>query len=73
MRTRKGRALKVEANGEVCAAAGQCLLAAPNVFDQSDKDGTVVVISTDPPESERSAVLEAVNRCPTSAIRIVED
>lgn len=63
--------LKVEANHEVCAAAGQCLLAAPNVFDQSDTDGTVVVLDLTPPDSERAAVLDAVHKCPTGAIKLL--
>lgn len=63
--------LKVEANHDVCAAAGQCLLAAPNVFDQSDEDGTVVVVNATPDDSERDAVLDAVSRCPTGAIKLV--
>jgi len=64
--------VKVSADRTVCAAAGQCLLAAPAVFDQADEDGVVVLLNPDPPESERAAVEDAVNRCPTSAIRILE-
>jgi len=63
--------VKVTADQTVCAAAGQCLLAAPDVFDQSDDNGVVVVLDSEPPESQRGAVSEAVDRCPTSAIRIV--
>ncbi len=64
--------MKVTADQTVCAAAGQCLLAAPAVFDQADDNGVVVLLDADPPETQRAAVQEAVRNCPTSAIRIVE-
>lgn len=65
--------MKIEADRTVCAAAGQCVLSAPHVFGQDDVEGAVVVLDANPPEEERQAVLEAVKRCPTQAIRLVED
>ena len=56
-----------------CTAAGQCLLAAPNVFDQSDENGTIVLLDPNPPESERARVLDAINRCPASVISLAGD
>ncbi len=56
-----------------CTAAGQCLLAAPNVFDQSTENGTIVLLDEAPPESEYPRVLDAVNRCPASVISLANE
>ena len=62
--------LNVAIEYQKCTAAGQCLLAAPNVFDQSDENGTIVLLDPNPPESERPRVLDAINRCPASVISL---
>jgi ferredoxin len=64
--------LRVIVDDHKCTAAGQCLLAAPNVFDQSDRNGTVVLLDPTPPESERAAVNDAIHRCPAGVIRLAE-
>jgi ferredoxin len=55
-----------------CIAVGQCLLAAPNVFDLDDA-GLVVLLDTNPPESERPAVLNAIARCPADVIALADE
>jgi ferredoxin len=55
-----------------CTSAGQCLLSAPNVFDQSEENGTIVLLDAHPPESERGRVLDAIHRCPASVISLAE-
>lgn len=65
--------MKIEANRSVCAASGQCVLAAPRVFGQDEVEGAVVVLDIHPPEHERAAVMRAVGECPTQALQIVED
>jgi ferredoxin len=57
---------------EKCIAVGQCLLAAPNVFDLDDA-GIVVLLESFPPESERPAVLNAITRCPADVIYLADD
>ena len=64
--------LNVVVEYQKCTAAGQCLLAAPNVFDQSDENGTIVLLDPTPPESERPRVLDAINRCPASVISLAD-
>jgi ferredoxin len=64
--------LHVEADPTICAASGQCVLAAPMVFAQNEQDGTVVVIDAHPPLEELAAVMMAVDGCPTQALRLVE-
>jgi ferredoxin len=51
-----------------CIGAGQCVLAAPDVFDQRDEDGIVVLLDDDPDEARRSQVVDAAVRCPSAAI-----
>ena len=55
-----------------CIAVGQCILAAPNVFDLDDA-GIVVLLESFPPESERPAVLNAITRCPADVIYLADD
>jgi ferredoxin len=64
--------VKVLADESVCAGCGQCVLHAPNVFDQSPDLGVVVVLDGNPPASEWGNVREATHRCPTQAVRYEE-
>jgi ferredoxin len=57
---------------EKCCAAGQCVLAAPEVFDQRDEDGIVVLLDATPDESQHAAVRDAAAVCPALAI-VVHD
>ena len=53
-----------------CVGAGQCALTEPSVFDQSDEDGTVVLL-TDHAEGETlDNVREAVDLCPSQALAL---
>jgi ferredoxin len=65
--------MRIEIDEDKCTAAGQCVLAAPNVFDQRDADGVVVVLDWEPPESERAAVEDAIVRCPAAAIWLARE
>lgn len=56
-----------------CVGAGQCALTEPRVFDQSDEDGTVVLL-TDTAEGEvLDNVREAIDLCPSQALSLAED
>ena len=61
--------MRIEANRTVCAASGQCVLAAPRVFAQDEVEGAVVVLDVHPSEDERAAVMRAVQECPTKRCR----
>lgn len=65
--------MRVEIDEDKCTMAGQCVLAAPNVFDQRDEDGVVILLNAEPPESERAAVEDAIIRCPAAAIWLVDE
>ncbi|XVQ07227.1 ferredoxin [Spirillospora sp. CA-255316] len=53
-----------------CVGAGQCVLAAAEVFDQRADDGIAVLIEEDPGEEFRPQVLAAAARCPAQAIDV---
>jgi ferredoxin len=62
--------MKVVIDGSRCVAAGQCVAAAPDVFDQRDEDGIVVLLDESPPAELAGDVREAAAMCPALAIRI---
>jgi ferredoxin len=61
--------LKVIVDRDICQNHGQCVFAAPQVFEL-DEEGELVVLDDEPEESLRSAVEEAADVCPTQAITI---
>lgn len=64
--------MKVLIDQDKCVAAGQCVAAAPEVFDQRDEDGVVVLLNESPPDDQADAVREAAAVCPALAIHIEE-
>ena len=64
--------LRVEADLDLCAGHGQCLLAAPTVFDVDEKTRQVMVLEPSPHEDQRAAVQRAVSMCPMGALEIVD-
>jgi ferredoxin len=53
-----------------CIAAGQCVLNAPELFDQRDEDGIVVLLEGNPPEAEQPAARLAAQLCPAQVITL---
>lgn len=62
--------MKVVVDTEKCVAAGNCVLAAMDVFDQREEDGVVVLLSEYPPAERAEDVRNAAAICPALAIRI---
>lgn len=62
--------MKIKADTEVCVGAGMCVLTLPEVFDQSEDDGTVVLLDPDPPAHRDAAVRRAVQLCPSGALSV---
>ena len=54
----------------LCEGHGQCLMAAPELFDLPDGADQVVVLDADPPESERDRAVRAAAMCPALAITV---
>jgi ferredoxin len=64
--------VRVVVDFEKCVGAGNCVAAAPTVFDQQDDDGLVLVLEGNPPASEHEAARRAARLCPANAIAIDE-
>ncbi|SFP66485.1 ferredoxin [Amycolatopsis rubida] len=65
--------MKVEIDERRCCSAGQCAVLAPNVFDQREDTGTVVLLTANPPAEHHDAVRDAAESCPGMVITIHED
>ncbi|MGW8945514.1 ferredoxin [Streptomyces koyangensis] len=65
--------MKITVDQEKCCGAGQCVLIAPEVFDQRDEDGVVVLLDAAPPAALHVEVRESAEVCPTTAIQVVEE
>ena len=63
--------MKVQADRDVCISAGNCVMSAPDVFDQDD-DGIVVVLVDEVPAGEEDNAREAVRLCPSEALRVID-
>ncbi|MEU4385502.1 ferredoxin [Promicromonospora sp. NPDC023805] len=64
--------MKVMVEEDKCCGAGTCVLIAPEVFDQRDEDGIVVLLEEAPAADQHDAVREAVSVCPAAAISLIE-
>ncbi|MEK8171751.1 ferredoxin [Streptomyces sp. M19] len=62
--------MQITVDADKCCGAGQCVLLAPEVFDQRDEDGIVVVLDERPPADQHAAVEEAAQVCPAGVITL---
>lgn len=61
---------RIEVDEDICVGGGQCVLAAPDVFDQREDDGVVILLTAQPPQERLEAVRRAEILCPAAAIRV---
>nr|WP_027943379.1 ferredoxin [Amycolatopsis taiwanensis] len=59
----------IEADTSRCVGAGMCALVAPGLFDQTDEDGSVVVVHRVVSGEAVEQALECEYNCPSGAIR----
>ena len=64
--------MRIVHDKNLCAAHGQCVGVAPELFKFS-ADGSLIVIDPSPPEELREAAQDAVDVCPVRALSIVGD
>ncbi|AZS88700.1 ferredoxin [Streptomyces griseoviridis] len=64
--------MRVTVDRESCVGAGQCVLNAPDVFDQDD-DGFVVLLAEEPGDADPGAVRAAGDLCPSRSVTVHED
>jgi ferredoxin len=62
--------MKVIVDSARCELHGECVMAAPDVFEIEDDKESVTVLNDQPGEHQRSAVEDAAMMCPVTAIRI---
>ncbi|MFC7896652.1 ferredoxin [Streptomyces sp. NPDC057381] len=60
--------MRIVADPDRCVGAGQCVRIAPELFDQGEHDGIVVVLDAEPGADLLSAADEAVDLCPAQAL-----
>ena len=61
--------LRVSVDRDLCRDHGQCVFAAPDVF-QLDDTGRLVLLVEEPDEALWSACEEAADMCPSQAITL---
>ena len=64
--------MKVTVDQEFCASSGNCVLNAPELFDQRDEDGVVVLLHPNPSPEQAEGARRAAAACPAQAIHIEE-
>jgi ferredoxin len=62
--------MKVTAAQDKCVSAGNCVAHAPQVFDQDEDDGSVLLLDATPAGDLADAVRAAAAACPAMAIRV---
>jgi ferredoxin len=65
--------MKITVDEDKCCGAGTCVLLAPDVFDQRDEDGIVVLLDDQPAPELHTIVREAASVCPAAAISVSEN
>jgi ferredoxin len=65
-----GPAWSIEVDRELCMGSGMCIVYAPATFAHDEQTKAIVV---DPAGDPIDAIRNAVQACPTSALRLVTD
>jgi ferredoxin len=63
--------MRVTVDKDLCIGAGQCVVTAPDVFDQDD-DGIVELLTDVPGDGDAEAVRDAAHVCPARVITVEE-
>ncbi len=64
--------MKISVQIDKCIGAGKCVMWRPEVFDQRDEDGIVVVLDETPDPALWESVRAAASACPANVI-LIED
>jgi len=59
--------MRVTIDRSKCVGSGNCMMTAPEVFEQDD-DGIVVLLNATPAEGQEALVRQAVELCPARVI-----
>ncbi|MET9437263.1 ferredoxin [Streptomyces sp. NPDC006551] len=64
--------MDVRVDRDRCLGAGMCALTAPEVFDQDQDEGLVVLLNARPSQERRAAVRVAAGACPAAVITLTD-
>jgi ferredoxin len=64
--------MKVIVDQNICASSGNCVMNSPELFDQRDEDGVVVLLNANPSAEQTEGARRAAAACPALAIQIEE-
>ncbi|GAA1382157.1 hypothetical protein GCM10009613_09430 [Pseudonocardia kongjuensis] len=64
-------AMRIEADEDKCLAYGNCVAAAPDVYEVVDQK--VRILEPEPGPEALPAARKGVRRCPAKALRLVDD
>lgn len=62
--------MRITSEPDVCVGAGMCALTLPEIFDQDEDEGMVIVLDPEPAPEQEAAVRRVVGMCPSGAIRV---
>jgi ferredoxin len=62
--------MRITLNQQLCDAHGDCVVAAPELFDLGDDDEVAVLLIAEPTEALRAKACAAADSCPVQAITI---
>ncbi|GGM24869.1 MULTISPECIES: ferredoxin [Micromonospora] len=62
--------VRLRVDRDVCCGSGNCVLTAPEVFEQDDTDGLVLLRVAEPAPQSVERVRRAVDLCPAGAIHL---
>jgi ferredoxin len=65
--------VRIVGDRDVCVGAGMCVLTAPDLFEQDDEDGLVVVKREHLAEAALRVAENAVDQCPSGALSLHDD
>ncbi|MGK4580175.1 ferredoxin [Kitasatospora sp. HPMI-4] len=63
--------MRVSIDSDRCVSAGQCVMLAPEVFDQDD-DGIVMLLQPEPSEDLHAKVRQTASLCPVRLIQVTD-
>jgi ferredoxin len=62
--------MKMLVDYDLCEGHGECVIAAPTIFEMDEAGEKVVLLQAEPDESLREEAVEAVKICPIAALQL---
>lgn len=62
--------MKVLFDRDVCEGHGECVVAAPDIFELDDTGDKAVLLQPEPSEELRDQAIKAVKICPIAALQL---